>query len=267
MNGIRLEVEAHIVLASIPYLKNLKKCLDDIGINVHSLVYSGLATAKATLTETEKELGVALVDIGGGITTITIFNEGSPSFASVIPIGANNVTNDLAIGLRFSLEDAEKTKIKLGSISQNSKFEDEVDLSQFGIISDDHQRKISIQTAINGIVKPRLEEIISLVYEQIQNSGLSQTIPAGIVLTGGGSQTVQIKEACAKIIPLPLRIAQPPKIGGITDDILNPAYTSSVGILLYDLEDHTQKFRPVSNKISFNNLFGRIKNFLEPLLP
>lgn len=267
MNGVRLEVEAHIILASVPYLKNLKKCLDDIGINVRSLVYSGLATAKATLTETEKELGVALVDIGGSITTITIFNESSPSFASVIPIGANNVTNDLAIGLRFSLEDAEKIKTKLGSISQSSKFEDEVDLSQFGIISDDHQRKISIQTAINGIIKPRLEEIISLVYQQIQDSGFSQTIPAGIVLTGGGSQTVHIKEVCNKIIPLPLRVAQPPKIGGITDDILNPAYTSSIGLLLYDLEDNPPKNHQTPSKISFNTLFGRIKNFLEPLLP
>lgn len=267
MNGVRLEVEAHIILASAPYLKNLKKCLDDIGINVRSLVYSGLATAKATLTETEKELGVALIDIGGSITTITIFNESSPAYASVVPIGGNNVTNDLAIGLRFSLEDAEKIKTKLGSISQSSKYEDELDLSQFGIISDDHQRKISIQTAINGIIKPRLEEIISLVYQQIQDSGFSQTIPAGIVLTGGGSQTVHIKEVCGKIIPLPLRIAQPPKIGGITDDILNPAFTSSIGLLLYDLEDSQQKNHQPSSKISLNNLFGRIKNFLEPLLP
>lgn len=267
MNGIRLEVEAHIILASVPYLKNLKKILDGIGINIRSLIYSGLATAKSTLTETEKELGVALIDIGGSITTITIFNESSPSFARVIPVGANNITNDLAIGLRFSLENAEKIKNKLGHLSQNSKFEDEVDLSQFGIITEDHQRRISIQTAINGIIKPRLEEIISLSYLEIQNSGFAQTIPAGIVLTGGGAQSVQIKEVCSKIIPLPLRIGQPPKIGGITDDILNPAFTSSIGLILYDLEDHPQSNSSTANKISFNHFFSRVKNFLEPLLP
>ena len=267
MNGIRLELEAHIILASSSSLKNLKKCLDDIGININSLVYSGLATAKACLSNTEKELGVALVDIGGTITTVTIYNESSPCYAAVIPVGANNITNDLAIGLRFSLEDAEKIKIKLGKITENNKFEDEIELSQLGVTSDDHQRKISVQTAINGIIKPRLEEIINLVYQQLQTSGFSQKIPAGLVITGGGAQTVQLKEICGKIIPLPLRLGQPPKIGGIIDDILNPAYTSSIGLLLYHLNDNSHPISRHPSKISLPHFFDRIKSFLEPLLP
>ncbi|HEX8923793.1 MAG TPA: cell division protein FtsA [Patescibacteria group bacterium] len=268
MNGIRLEVEAHLILASNPALKNLKKCLDQIGIHVDSLIYSGLCTAKAALTETEKELGVALVDIGGSITSLTIFIEGSPAYSVVLPVGANNVTSDLAIGLRFSLEDAEKIKVRLSKIIENKKFEDEIELSHFGITSE-FKQKISIQTAANGIIKPRLEELFSLVQSQIDASGFSQNIPAGIVLTGGGALTVNIKDICNQVIPLPLRVASPPKVGGIVDDILNPAYTSSIGLLMYCLSEN-QSASPVSNKkvkVSFGGVFGKIKDLLEPLLP
>lgn len=270
MNGVRLEVEAHIIIASTPAIKNLQRCLEEIGLKISSLVYSGLATAKAALTETEKELGVALVDIGGNITTITILNEGSPVFSSVIPIGANNITNDLAIGLRFSIEDAEKIKLKLDKINENKKFEDDVELSHFGIISEE-KRKISLQTAINGIIKPRLEEIFNLIYDSIESSGFSKTIPAGIVLTGGGSQTINIKEICNKIIPLPFRIASPPKVGGIIDDILNPSYTSSIGLLMYCLKENQKDKTGINSnkkkKISFDGIFGKIKSLVEPLLP
>ena len=267
MNGIRLEVEANLILASSPAIKNLQKCLEEVGIKINSLVYSGISTATSALTETEKELGVALVDIGGSITTITIFTESSPCYSAVIPVGANNVTNDLAIGLRFSIEDAEKIKLRLARILENKKFEDEIDLSHFGIASDD-KRKISLQTTVNGIIKPRLEEIFSLIYSQIETSGFNHSIPAGIVLTGGGALTVNAKDICSKIIPLPLRIAQPPKIGGIVDDILNPAYTSSVGLLEYYKDN--QKITPAANKkskASFNGIFSRIKVLLEPILP
>lgn len=267
MSGIRLEVESHIILASSPAIKNLRKCLEEVGIHIDSLVYSGLATAKAALTETEKELGVALIDIGGTNTTVTIYNESSPVFSGVIPIGANNVTNDLAIGLRFSLEDAEKIKLRLNKVAESKKFEDEVELSHFGISSDE-KRKVSLQTAINGIIKPRLEEIFTLIYNQIDSTGFLKSIPAGIVLTGGGALTVNVKEICSKIIPLPLRIAAPPKVGGIVDDILNPAYTSSIGLLMFNQEN--KKNNSTQNKktrISFNGLIDRIKVLLEPILP
>ncbi|MCW1949518.1 MAG: cell division protein FtsA [Candidatus Shapirobacteria bacterium] len=267
MNGVRLEVEAHIIIASTPSLKNLKKCLEDIGIKIDQLVYSGLATAKSTLTETEKELGVALIDIGGSITTLTIFNEGSPVYSSVIPVGAGNVTNDLAIGLRFSLDDAEKIKLRLNKISESKKFEDEIELSNFGIQSDD-KRRVSIQTSINGIIKPRLEEIFHLIYSKIDDSGFAQAIPAGIVLTGGGAQTINIKEICEKIIPLPLRIATPPKVGGIIDDIINPAYSSSIGLLMYSNDNKKTSNTPTKkNKISTGGIFDKFKKLIEPLMP
>ena len=267
MNGIRLEVEAHLILASSPALKNLKKCLEDIGIKIESLTYAGLSTATAALTDTEKELGVALIDIGGSITNITIFIEGSPVFSSVIPVGANNVTNDIAIGLRFSIEDAEKIKLKLAKLAETKKFEDEVDISHFDIHSDD-KKKISLQMAINGIIKPRPEEIFSLIYSQIEASGFSQSIPAGIVLTGGGAMTVNAKEICNKIIPLPLRIANPPRVGGIVDDIINPAYTSTIGLLIHNKNTKKSSGANIkAPKVSMGGFISKIKKLLEPLLP
>jgi len=266
MNGVRLELESHLILASSPGLKNLHKCLEEIGIKTNALVYSGLVTAKAALTDTEKELGVALIDIGGSITTLTIFTEGTPIYSIVIPVGANNVTNDLAIGLRLSLEDADKIKLKLAKSVENKNFEDEVDLSHFGILSEEKHR-ISLQTAINGIVKPRLEEIFSMIYDQIQNSGFGNSIPAGVVITGGGALTVNAKEICGKVIPLPLRIASPPRLGGIVDDILNPSYTSSVGLLMYALNSPENVENSPKKSVNIGGIFGKLKSLIEPLLP
>ena len=268
MNGVRLEIEAHIILASSPSLKNLKKCLEDIGIKINNLAFSGLTAARATLTDTEKELGVALVDVGGSITTITVFNEGAPIYSSVIPVGADNITNDLAIGLRFSLENAEKIKTKLSKITKNKDFQDEIEISKFGIESDDKNRKLSIQTAVNGIIKPRLEEIFHLVYSQIEQAKLQHIIPAGIVLTGGGAQTVNVQEVCEKIIPLPFRVASPPKIGGIVDDILNPAYSSTIGLLIFSRENNPNfSSAKKKMKINFSGLAGKFKKLIEPILP
>lgn len=268
MNGVRLELESHIVLASTPALKNLNKCFDEIGLKVSQLVYSGIATGYAALTDTEKELGVALVDIGGNVTTLTIYSEGTPLYSSVIPIGASNVTNDLAIGLRLSIEDAEKIKTKINKFSESNKFEDEVDISQFNILSEE-KHKISLSTSINGIIKPRLEELFTIIYDQIDNSGYSNSIPAGLVITGGGAQTVNLKEICNKIIPLPLRIATPPKLGGLVDDILNPGFTSTIGLLLQQLKENPEGNTSQSKKShsQFSGFVGKIRRLIEPLLP
>ncbi len=267
MSGVRLELESHIILASSPALKNIEKCFHHIGININSLVYSGLAATPASLTATEKELGVALVDIGGTTTSITIFNQNSPVFSSVIPIGANFITNDLAIGLRLPIQDTEQIKLGLSKILKNQKFEDEIEISKFGLKSNP-QQKISIQTAINGIIKPRLEEIFTLVSQQIDLSGFKNSIPSGVVLTGGGCQTVKTHQVCTQTIPLPLRIATIPKVGGIVDNILNPAYASAIGLLMYcQNKENLPKNDLKTNKISLSSITDRIKKILGPLLP
>lgn len=269
MNGIRLEVETHLILASTPALKNLNKCLEDIGIKVDNLAYSGLTAAKACLSDTETELGVALIDIGGSNTTITIFQESSPIFSGVIPLGANNITNDLAIGLRLPLQESEKIKIKLKAYADKKGFEDEIELSHLGILGDD-RKKISFSTTVNGIIKARLEEIFGFIFDQIEDNGFKNSIPAGIVLTGGGAQTILAKEICSDIIPLPVRIADPPRLGGLVDDITNPAFSSTIGTILFFQNIKTNPKKLSSGKkikVSFDGIFGRLKSFIEPLLP
>lgn len=268
MNGVRLEAEAHIIAAPNPSIKNIYKCLEEAGINVMSLVYSGLATAKNIVSETESELGVALIDIGGSVTTITVFIENAPYYCSVIPMGGVNVTNDLAIGLRLPLEEAEKVKIKLTKIIEDKKYEDEIDISRFGI-DHDTKRKIPISTATNGIIRPRLEELASLINSQLESNQLRHLIPAGLVVTGGGSQTVNLQDIFTQTIALPIRLATPPIVGGLSDDILTPAYASAIGLLRYGL-DEGQEPKNTSghkNKTPFTGLLGKIKSLIEPLLP
>jgi cell division protein FtsA len=266
MNGIRLEVECHLIVAATPALKNLNKCLEDIGIKVNGLAFSGLTAAKACLSDTETELGVALVDIGGSNTTITIFSENSPVFSTCLPIGANNITADLAIGLRFPLADAEKIKIRLKSISDKKGFEDEIDLQQIGIVSENG--KISFSTTLNGIIKPRLNEIINLIWNEIQSHNFQGLIPAGIVITGGGAETLEIKNLAKNIIPLPIRIGEPIKLGGMVDDITNPSYSSAIGSFLFFANSKIiPKEKNRKSKLNFEGLFGKFKSFIEPLLP
>jgi len=263
MTGVRLEVEAHIIMASTPALKNLQKSLDQVGVKAISINYSGLPAAHIALTDTEKELGVVLVDIGGNTTTLTVFNQASPAHSTVIPIGGNNITNDLAIGLRLSIDEAEKLKIYLNKIKKEG-FTDEVNLQEKQISST--KRKISVQTAINGIIKPRLEEILGLVKQEIDTSTLVDSIPAGIVLTGGGSLTVNCQDIAGKVLNLPIRISSPQEIGGLIDDINTPVFTSAIGLLMYS-QDHQKNQKNSKSGKKFSNIFDKIKNLIEPLLP
>ena len=269
MNGNHLEIEAHLILASSPALKNIQKCFQDLDIDIDKIIFSGLASSQAVVTETDKELGVALIDIGGTNTTLTIFLEGSPFYSTVIPIGGNNITNDLAIGLRLPLLDAEKIKHRLDQIVTSKKFEDEVDLHQLGLDTNIENKKISLHMTVNGIIKPRLEEIFSILRQKIEESQQINSIPAGIVLTGGGSLTIDSKEICSQIIPLPLRLASPPQVNGLVDEITNPAHSSTIGLLMYLIENTQPKNKkgPKTNPLTFNNFFTKIKSFLDPLLP
>lgn len=268
MNGTRLEVDSHLILISTPALRNLTKCLEDVNIKIQDLAYSGLTAAKSSLSETENELGVALVDMGGYNTTITIFIDNSPACSFCLPVGANNITADLAIGLRLPLADAEKIKIRLAQLVDKKGFHDEIDLSNIGIVADDN--KISISSTINGIIKPRIEEIVRLVWQEICSHGFQNLIPAGIVFTGGGALTVDLKTISQKIIPLPIRISDPVKLEGLVDDITSPSYSSAIGSILYFQESKqipNSSSKKIKINIPFKQIFQKIKDFLAPLLP
>jgi len=272
MSGVRLEVESHIVTASSPAMKNLNKCIDEAGIKVTEFVFSGFAGSEAVLTPTEKELGVVLVDIGASTTTITIFNEGAPCFSSVIPVGAKNVTNDLAIGLRLSLDNAEKLKLNLEKLIDID--DDDVYLKKLGIKNDN--RKISLKTAIDGIAGPRLNEIFSLIGEKIKGSGFGGATPAGIVLVGGGAKTIKAKYSCQKTLGLPVRIGEPEKLGGIVDELISPEHASSLGLILYGIKEGRVQnsaprkgfnFSQISKNLPIKGMFQKISEILKPLLP
>ncbi len=271
MAGVRLEVESHIVTASSPALRNLSKCLDESGINVLDYVFSGFASAEAVLTPTEKELGVILIDMGASVTALTIYHEGAPAYSSVIPIGAKNVTNDLAIGLRLSLDEAENLKLNL---TTEMDAEEEISLKKMGISQSD--QKVSIKTAVDGIVAPRLEEIFKMIRDEIRDSGFGGATPAGVVLTGGGAQTARIKYNCQHTLGLPVRIGQPDNIGGIVDELLCPNFSSSIGLILYGIKkQRTQGALPhrmfdlgkIRGKLPIKGAVQRIGEILKPLLP
>lgn len=267
MAGVRLEVDTHIVTASSTAMRNLEKCVFEVGAKIEGFVASGLASAEAVLTETEKELGVVLIDIGGGVTNIVIFVEGAPYYTSILPVGAKNVDNDLAIGLRVSLDTAAKIKMALSEVEKRPALpeekekkmmtkEDELDLTKWGIV--DEPRKVSRKTLVEGIIKPRLNEIFGMVEVEMRKSGAVGLTPAGVVITGGGAQTVGVVQAAKKILASPVRVGTPQRISGLIDDVQTPDYATAVGLLLYGAKQET------SEEIPF--YFGKIGKKL-PKLP
>ncbi|KKU09663.1 MAG: Cell division protein ftsA [Candidatus Woesebacteria bacterium GW2011_GWB1_45_5] len=231
MSGVRLEVDTHIITAGASAIKNLKKAVNEVGIQIEDLVFSGLASSEAVLSSTEKELGCVLIDIGGGTTSIAVFVDGSLSYSGVIPVGAKNVTNDLAIGLRVSLETAEKIKLALSAKKKKMAEEsDEMDLASLGVTE---IKKISKKTLLEGIIRPRLNEIFTMVRLELEREGLVARIPSGAVVTGGGAETAGVMDSAKRMLSLPVRIGLPKGVSGLIDDVINPAFSTCTGLLLH----------------------------------
>ena len=281
MTGVRLETEAHLITGSTAVIRNLTKCVEDLGIDIEDLVFSGLASSQSVLSETEKELGVVLVDIGGGTTSITVFADSALSYSSVLPIGAKNITNDLAIGLRVSLESAEKIKKHLTELKTRPRTttpqedtpprsQDEINLSRLGIAED--IKTASRKTLEDGIIRPRLNEIFDFVGQELEKSGFAGSTPAGVVITGGGAQTTGVLRSCKSTLQLPARIGEPSGLSGLVDEIKTPAYSSVSGLILYGATqepstggispDFTQIFKKLPGKGSFNKALTWLKSLL-----
>jgi len=269
MTGVRLEVDTHIITAAAPAMKNIKKAINEVGIQIEDFVFSGYAAAESSLTNTEKELGCVLVDIGGGATSIAAFMDGALTYSGVIPIGAKNVTNDLAIGLRVSLENAEKIKIALSESDKNKNKDtsDDLDLVGLGITE---TKKVSKKTLTEGIIRPRLNEIFTMVRLELEKAQIENKIPSGVIITGGGAETVGVVDSARRMMSLPVRIGKPRGVKGLIDDVINPSFAVPIGLILYganeepkeNLNSLTRKFKLPSVGIA-----GKVINVIKNLLP
>lgn len=272
MSGVRLEVDTHIITASQTNLKNINRSLDDLGIENLGFIFSGLASAEAVLTETEKELGVVLVDIGGGKTDLCIYVEGALAHSSSLPVGARNITNDIAVGLRISLDSAEKVKLFLtAEVNKLKKKSEEISLTHLNL--PENLNTVSYKSLVDGIMSPRLEEIYKLIFDEIENSGFGQNIPSGLVITGGGALTVGMVEIGKKILGLPIRVGVPEAVTGLVDEVLSPPFASTIGLILYGKKNTiTEKtsfknFNRILKDFTFNNSLSKVKNFFKQFIP
>jgi len=234
MSGVRLEAKVHVITGSVTSVQNIIKSVNRVGLDVNDIILEPLASSEAILSQDEKDLGVALIDIGGGTTDIAVFAEGSIQHTAVLPLGGNYVTNDISVGLRTPLLEAEKIKIKYGCaytplIPQN-------EIIEVSSVGGRKPRNVSRQV-LGEIIAPRIEEILGLAHREIVRSGYDDLLAAGVVLTGGTAMLQGITELAEQVFNVPVRKGSPVGVGGITDIINTPMYTTGVGLVIYGSRD------------------------------
>jgi len=276
MSGVRLEVDTHIITASYTNLKNIDRCLEHLGIENNGFIFSGLASAETVLNDTEKELGVVLVDIGGGKIDLCLYTEGSLSYSSSIPVGARHVTNDIAVGLRVSLESAEQIKLYLSKTFSSkkeipTKRGEQIDLSKLNL--PENISEVPVKTLLDGIIQPRIEEIYKLIAEEIEKSEFIDQVPSGLVITGGGALTCGIVETGRRVVGLPIRVGLPEGVSGLLDEVLTPTYATTVGLILYgrknimEQEIGFKRFNKVLKDFSMSGTIGKVKDIVKQFIP
>lgn len=260
MSGVRLEAEVHIVTGAVTSAQNIVKSVNRAGLEVLDVILQPLASSEAVLTPEEKELGVAVVDIGGGTTDLAIFVEGSLWHSAVLGIGGNHLTNDLAIGLRTPAQEAERIKIRYSCARASLVKDDET--IEVPSVGGRPPRRLS-RSLIAEIIEPRVEEIFNLVAREIRRTGYEERIAAGVVLTGGTAMLEGIVELAEQILDLPVRRGIPMNVGGLVDVVSSPMYATGVGLILYALRD-ADAYEPLhyGNGHLVSKLFGRMKGWI-----
>ncbi len=261
MSGVRLEAKVHLVTCAVNAAQNIEKCIRRCGLDVEEIILEQLASSYSVLTEDERELGVCLVDIGGGTTDIAIFTEGSIRHTGVIPIAGDQVTNDIAMALRTPTQHAEEIKIKYAcALTQLAGAHETIKVPSVG---DRPPRDLSRQS-LAEVVEPRYDELFTLVQAEIRRSGFEDMIPAGVVLTGGTSKMEGVMELAEEIFHMPVRVGYPQSVQGLNDIVRNPIYATGVGLLLYGL-DHNEQLgsaAPSRAAVPGENWLGRVKQWL-----
>lgn len=259
MAGIRLEVEAHIVTAMASNVKNLTRCVHQTGIDIDDLVPSHLAAAEAVLSRRQKDLGVVLIDIGGGSVSLAVFEEGTVLTTAVLPVGAAHITNDVAIGLRTSVDTAERIKVEFGTCRPSEvSGNDTIDLSSISAL--DQQVVSRLQLA--QIIEARLQEMFQMVREHLAHVGRDGLLPGGAVITGGGSKTAHIVDLAKDALGLPVQVGYPVELEGVVDKIDDPAYATAIGALIWG--SRSQRSASLGSR---GHVVGAVKEWLKSFLP
>jgi len=263
MAGVRLETKIHIVTGAVTSAHNIVKCANRSGLDVCDIVLESLASGEAVLTDEERELGVGLIDLGGGTTDLAIFSGKSIKHTFVLGLGGNNLTKDIAIGVRASLAEAEKIKIKFGTcVSRNISSEETIEVPGMG---GRETRKLP-RKILGEILEPRVEEIFSLIKREIYRAGMENLIVSGMVLTGGSALLDEATEIAESIFELPTRLGKPREISGLVDVVNNPMYATGVGLVLYGARNRiTKKFR-IRDVNIFNRIMTRMKKWFKDVI-
>ena len=257
MSGVRLEAKVHMVTGSVSASQNITKCVRRCGLETDDIILEQLASSFAILTEDEKDLGVCIVDIGGGTTDIAVFTEGAIRHTAVIPIAGDQVTNDIAVALRTPTQYAEDIKVKYAcALRQLTNLEDTIEVPGVG---DREPRRLSRQT-LAEVVEPRYEELFTLIQAELRRSGFEDIVAAGIVLTGGSSKMEGLIELAEEVFHMPVRLGMPQNVSGLADVVRNPIYATGVGLLHYGKQQHMNESISV-NGSNMTSIWTRIKRW------
>ncbi len=263
MSGVRLEARIHIVTGAVTSAHNLIKCANQAGLDVSDFVLQSLASSEAVLNKEEKELGGALIDFGGGTTDLAIFKGKSIKHTSVLALGGNNLTNDIAVGLRTPMTEAEKIKVKYGTCLTNNVGKDEnIEVAGVG---GRKPRTLSRQI-LAEILEPRVEEIFNIINREIYRAGMEDVISSGVVLTGGSSLLEGVVDIVESVFNLPTRIGKPTGIRGLVDVVNNPMYATAVGLVLYGARTQPRRKFRIRDRNIFNRVMARMKRWFKEII-
>ncbi len=259
MSGVRLEVKSHIITGNVALVQNVIKSCTRAGLDVADIVLEPLASAKAVLTEDETELGVAMIDIGGGTTDLAVFYDGSVRYTKVLGLGGNQFTHDIAVGLRTPERQAEKIKIKYASVGESAFSEEIINVPG---ISGRGIREIQ-KGDLYEIVQPRTEELLNFVRNELNANNFDDMLTGGIVLTGGGAMLNELSSFAGEFFNMPVRVGIPYDITGINDMVEGPEYSTAVGLVKYGLKEKEKVSQ--KNSFGYSSVFNRMKSWFKEL--
>ena len=260
MSGVRLEAKVHLVTGAVSAAQNIVKCVRRCGLEVDDIILEQLASSQSVLTEDEKELGVCLVDVGGGTTDLAVFTEGAIRHTAVIPIAGDQVTNDIAVALRTPTQHAEEIKVKYAcALRQLANPDDTIEVPSVG---DRPPRRLSRQT-LAEVVEPRYEELLTLVQAELRRSGFEDLVAAGIVLTGGSAKMEGVIDLAEEVFHMPVRLGVPQGVSGLVDVVRNPIYATGVGLLLFAHQCRRSGGLDVRADGGFNGVLRRMKSWFQ----